>query len=169
LDTFSIVGRDRVNRPLTESRTCIRTDQIPTVKATVGAVNELGKELGFTLDLGVERSEELRECSDITLTSSQPIHSDFFSGTGVFWSTEVSVSAGMRMAKEVSAQDTKTILSAELAGVNTFQIISDEIQNSASSDPGRWQRAMEKIDAQLHPVRLDRPFFPGFFEMHEKG
>lgn len=140
------MARDRINRPLTESRECIRTNQIPAVKATVEAVNELGKELGFTLQLGVEPSAEFQDSSDITLTPSQRIHSDFFSGMGVFWSTEMSVFVGTRMVDQVSAKDAKVIFMAQMAGINTMQLIANELDHPSNPDKAiQWRTVMNSL------------------------
>ena len=108
--------------------------------------------------MGVEPSTELRDSSDITLTPSQPIHSDFFSGTGVFWSTEMSVFIGTRMVNEVSSQDARAIFMAQMAGINTMQIISGQTKGSRIDDTPsvvRWQTAMAEIQSQLSDCSIN--------------
>ena len=120
---------------------------------TVATVNKLEAELGFTLTIRLEPTKH-KGYNQVIITSSKPVHPDFFHiGNGLFWSTLRSIDVGNKLVNVISPEESETIFRAEVAGINTIQLIGDGIQKFASSDrKTQWQGAMAEIQSQLQVV-----------------
>jgi len=142
-------------------REFFRTGEESAAQVTVRTVNELKDRLGFSLEMKLEPSTEHQGYNVVTFTPSQPVHHDFFTGSGVFWSALRSIDTGIRMIKKVSSQDAQTIFKAEMAKINTMQLIGGEIQRPTSPDrQGQWQAAMGEIQSQLARRPVNSVFPP---------
>lgn len=120
-------------------------DGVKTARKTVTAMNQI-PELGFTLKVKIRRSEYADSGYKlVTITPSQPVHPDFFASEGVFWSALRSIDTGLKMGG-VSQEDAKTIIKAQMRGINTMQIIIDTYERKGNQG---WPLAVQQISQAL--------------------
>ena len=142
IKTHNFLEIDKTSQGINKGTGMIKNNDESAARATVDAVNELQDQLGFTLSM-TSRPSGHEGHIIVDLLTSQPIHSDFFTPSGVFWSTMRSVGTGDNIVGKVLAPDVKTILIAEMAGINTFQIIANELQHPSNPEKiARWQTIM---------------------------
>ena len=122
-------------------------DGIKAAKLTVAAMNEL-PELGFTLRLNIRQSEYADlGYKLVTITPSQPVHPDLFHSSGVFWGALRSIHVGLWIKMDdVSQEDAKTIIKAQMLRINTMKIITDAYEHSGNQG---WPLAVKQISQAL--------------------
>ena len=137
---FLTAGNESVTDYLVDSyRTVSRDeDNLMAEHLTVRAVNQLQKRLGFSLEIKITPSEKGYGHLDVTFIPSQPVNYGFFQGMGVFWSSIRTIDSGIRTAGNVSAEDAQAIFLAEMAGINTGELIRAE-----------WVPGLAEIKSQL--------------------